>query len=360
MKKIIRSIIILLNLLAVISLLTSYLSVYISPDKFWIPSFFGLAYPYILLGNILFVLYWLFSSSKFALISIITILLGYHHLQNYFQITASTTNEKGIVICSYNIRSFQGIPEKNVNATKNAKAIFSYLKSRKPNIVCLQEFSHMGIKGDLKNFMSYYHISDQMHLQYGYAQNAGPAIFSSYPILNGGQIRFPHTSNMITYADLKIGKDTVRLFNCHLESYRFSSKEIDSLDSLSIQDQSQNIREARLFGSKLKRALKKRAIHAQTLREKINASPYPVIICGDFNDTPVSYTYHTIRGDDILDAFIESGQGIGNTYLGKLPSFRIDYILHSKQFKGYNFTINKVTFSDHYPVECKLIQVNPE
>jgi endonuclease/exonuclease/phosphatase family metal-dependent hydrolase len=89
------------------------------------------------------------------------------------------------------------------------------------------------------------------------------------------------------------------------------------------------------------------------LSAHIRQSPYPTIVCGDFNDTPVSYTYHKMRGK-LVDAFIESGSGIGNTYLGNFPSFRIDYIFHSKSFRSCCFRTDRINMSDHYPVMCTL------
>ena len=107
------------------------------------------------------------------------------------------------------------------------------------------------------------------------------------------------------------------------------------------------------LSTKFKDAIIKRAEQAATLREHLNQCPYPVIVCGDFNDTPVSFTYRTVRGD-LKDSFTESGKGTANTYNGKLPSFRIDYILYSPKFTSYNFEVSTLNHSDHYPISCDL------
>ncbi len=350
MKKFFKSIVILLNLIAVLALLIVYSSVYISPASFWAPAVIGLAYPYILFINVLFILYWLFGTSKMALVSTLFILLGYNHLHNYFQFKSRKTDEAGITICSYNIKQFQGLPKSKKD--ENVNNIIQYIKSKNPDIVCLQEMNFLNRQG-FDGFRRKYSL-DGMPKNIHLSRLGGPVTFTNFPIINKGEISFEKSGNMIIFSDIIIEKDTFRLFNCHLQSYRFTPRDISSLDSISFDKQDESLKEFRLFGSKLKQAFIKRTSQANQLREQIEQSPYPVIVCGDFNDTPVSYAYRRVRGN-LKDAFVESGAGIGNTYLGRLPSFRIDYILHSDRFEGYNFTIDKIDYSDHYPVSCKLI-----
>ena len=351
MKAFFRNIVLLLNLIAGAALLIVYASVYISPAKYWIPAIIGLAYPYILFINILFIFYWLLGTRKYALISTLFIVIGYTHLLNYFSFRNKHTDEAGIKIVSYNIKRFEGHPE--VPKAENAKAILDLIRDKKPDIVCIQEMNFMSRRGfegfkkefSLKGFPRYTH----------HVKSGGTITFSNYPIIGRQEIHFKESGNMFIYTDVVAGSDTVRIFNCHLQSYRFSPKDISTLDSLTLEDQERNLKGARLFGSKLKRGFIQRAEQSERLRDEIDQSPYPVIICGDFNDTPVSYTYARVRGK-LKDAFVESGTGIGNTYLGRLPSFRIDYILHSNLFDGYNFTIDKVNYSDHYAVSCILVR----
>lgn len=270
---------------------------------------------------------------------------------NYFQFTAKETDESGITICSYNVKGFNEHGYKK--RTENAEGIVDFLSSKEPDIVCIQEMGyfkgggHKSFKNsfDLKGLPKYVDARKNLHL----------ITYSNFPIVGKGEILFSGTSNMIIYTDVVTDSDTLRIFNCHLESYRFTADDISSLDSLSISKNDNNMKEVKLFGSKLKKAFIKRAEQSEMLRTQIDQSPYPVIVCGDFNDTPVSYTYRTVLGD-LKDTFVESGVGIGNTYIGRLPSFRIDYIMHSPVFSGYNFKVGTVDFSDHYPVSCTLIR----
>jgi endonuclease/exonuclease/phosphatase family metal-dependent hydrolase len=355
LKKLLKNIFLLLNLAAVLGLLLSYLAALISPAQFWIPAFFGLAYPYLLLGNILFILLWLFTETKFVILSIVAIAIGYSHLEHYFQFSGKGSDESGIKICSYNVKNFYG--ETRSKKSEVAAEILAYLQSKDADIICLQEASLSG-QNSIAQKNTEGKLPDTAHLKHVHASgNSGPVTYSSFPIVRKEEVHFAKTGNMIILSDLLLGKDTVRLFNCHLQSYSFSPKDIDSLDSISFNKQEESYRQVRYTGSKLKRAFIKRTEQAEKLRQLVADSPYDVILCGDFNDTPVSYTYQTVS-EGLKDAFVVSGKGIGNTYLGKLPSFRIDYIFHSPSFDSFNFEVDKVEYSDHYPISCVLKRKN--
>ena len=234
-----------------------------------------------------------------------------------------------------------------------AADILSYLQSKNADIICLQEPS-LGGQNSITRKNAENKLPDTDGIKYMHSsKTGGPVTYSRFPIIRGDEVHFPNSSNMIIFSDLKIGNDTVRLFNCHLQSYAFSPKDIDSLDSISFNKQEESYRQVRYTGSKLKQAFIKRTEQAEKLHQMIMASPYKIILCGDFNDTPVSYTYNTVS-KGLEDAFVVSGKGIGNTYLGKLPSFRIDYIFHSPGFDSFNFQVDKVGYSDHYPISCVI------
>ena len=161
---------------------------------------------------------------------------------------------------------------------------------------------------------------------------------------------------MIIFTDLLINSDTIRVYNCHLQSYRLREAEINTIDSIDFNNHPKTKEKLMVLSLKFKEALIKRAEQAATLREHLNKSPYPVIVCGDFNDTPVSFTYRTVKGD-LEDSFTQSGKGTANTYHGKLPSFRIDYILYSPIFISFNFKVSSINHSDHFPISCDLFPV---
>jgi len=344
-----------LNIFAAICLIISNLSIFISPATLWFPSIFGLSYPYLLFFNLLFVFIWISVNSKMFLLSLIVILSGFNNLKNYIQIEGKNSSEKGIVVCSYNVRNFVGKNYGEKTREKNANSIFSYLEKKNPDIICLQETNKSTINKvfhtrlfNSKKFSSEIYSTKS-------ETNGDPVIYSKYPIINEDKIHFKETRNMILYADIIINEDTVRIFNCHLQSYRLSDSDISDFNDFPFENNKKDIKEILFFNNKLKQAFVRRAEHADSLKAYIKKCPYPVIVCGDFNDTPVSYVYHTIS-NELKDTFVESGSGIENTYLGNLPSFRIDYIFHSKEFAGYNFSRDKVYYSDHFPISCTLIR----
>lgn len=349
MKRLFAYTFFLINLIVAIALAFASVSVFLSPEKFWFFALFGMAYPYLLLINMVFVVLWVIFKPKYTILSLLVILVGFNHIGNYLQFSGRQTEEKGVRIVSYNVKYFMGnskFPNK-----ENADHILNFLRKTNADIICLQEVR--------LNKRQIFDIESSMlpqinHRQLAHTSHAGgPLTMTRFPIMNMGEIRFKNSGNMIIFTDILIESDTVRVYNCHLQSYRLQATEINSIDSMKLDNQPQT--KAKILGlsMKFKDAIIKRAEQAATLREHLDKSPYPVIVCGDFNDTPVSFTYHAVRGN-LKDSFRESGTGTANTYNGKLPSFRIDYILHSDNFNSYNFQVFNLNHSDHYPISCDL------
>jgi len=345
----------IINFFAILALGIASVSVLLSPEKLWIAAIFGMAYPYLLAINIIFIILWLFIKPRYTLFSIVVILAGYTHIGNYLQISGDTTNKKGIRIISYNVKYFMGnlaYPNE-----ENADHILNYLRQNNADIICLQE-----VKLNKRQIFDFQNtrIPDINHMQLAHNSNEGGLLtMTRYDILHMGEIRFKNSGNMIIYSDLLIDNDTVRVYNCHLQSYMLMPKEINSIDSIDFENTTLTKKKYTALGRKFKIALIKRAEQAATLREHIDECKYPVIVCGDFNDTPVSFTYRTVRGK-LEDSFTQSGKGTANTYNGKLPSFRIDYIFYSSKFRSYNFNVSTLNHSDHYPISCDLFPVNEE
>jgi endonuclease/exonuclease/phosphatase family metal-dependent hydrolase len=357
----------LLNLFAIFLLLMVYLSVYINPAKFSLLAFVGLSYPIILLINFVFVLIWIFIRIKYSLLSLVFILLGWNHLQQLVQIFPKNKIKKGtktIKILSYNIQNFIG---QNVSNTKyiddfsNQTKITKFISELNADIVCLQEVLYD--RGDIAKFGNdfgkkikapnyyyrNYHSSKTKKLD-------GIVIFTRYPVIKKGYLEYNEKTIGI-YNDLIIQADTFRIYNLHLASIHFKREEYDFISDLPNQQDQEVIKKHSIkVLSKLKTAFVNRGQQVKILTEHIRSSPYAVIICGDFNDTPSSYAYYKLVSG-LSDAFVESGNGFGVTYAGEsFPSFRIDYILHDNSFESYRFARKKIALSDHYPVSCELVK----
>jgi len=351
-KKALIYLFLFLNILVTLALLISYLAVFIPPDKLWVPSFFSLAFPVIVLINFLFVVFWAIVKPRFLFFSLVAIVLGWGFIKRYVQFSGNTTEKSGVKIISYNVHNFEG---NGVGGQKkNADKILAFLDEKNADIICLQESrlrknNIFNVAGAAKNLRSIYH--------YHYARSSetyGQVTFTRYPIIKMGEIRYEKSTNMAIFTDVVIDSDTVRVFNVHLQSYKIDPRKYEIIDSPKI-DEEKDIKEIREIGSKLKHAFQMRAQQVREIKRVIDETPYPVIICGDFNDTPVSYSYQQLRGD-FNDAFIESGKGFGRTYIGKLPSFRIDNIFYSNYFEAFNFEADNFRASDHLPVSCVLIK----
>jgi len=341
-----------LNIGLVFLLLLAYLAPFVPPDYFWPLSFFGLAYPYLVLVNLIFLVIWVLQRSKRLLLPLISLLLGYYSFTNTFQLIApSHSNDRGITVLSFNVHGFKSDLR---NVSTNAPKVLEYFKSTGAEIICLQEaslaktgkLSPQGIRDALPS-INHYQLASA-------GSNAGSITFSKYPIINLGEIRFPGTSNIVLFSDIKISnRKIIRVYNCHFQSYSIDPDDYSIIDSLGTGSKSQQIKEARKISYKLKSGFEMRASQVRKVADHIRQSPYPVVVCGDFNDTPVSYAYRKVRGD-LKDAFVEKGWGFSNTYNGLLPSFRIDYILFDQKFVVGNYQRDRVFLSDHFPVHCRL------
>jgi endonuclease/exonuclease/phosphatase (EEP) superfamily protein YafD len=166
-------------------------------------------------------------------------------------------------------------------------------------------------------------------------------------------IEFNESLNGSMSSDIVIGNDTIRIYNCHLQSIRLRNDYNDLLDSLIFNYNEKQLDELKDISIRLRQAYIQRARQVDILTAHIASSTYPVIVCGDFNDTPVSYTYKSLSKNK-KDVFIESGSGIGTTFRGNFPYVRIDYILYSPWFKSEYYHAEKVNWSDHYPVRVRF------
>jgi endonuclease/exonuclease/phosphatase family metal-dependent hydrolase len=350
----------MINALVSVLLLVSILASYISPALAWAVALFGIGYPYILILNILFVVYWLLVQDKAILLSLGAILVGYPQLSNQVRLNffadPPLQTEKSFKLLSFNTRLFDLYQWTNRGDTRHR--IFRLFQKENPNILCIQEFYTSSTRQGLNNLDSLRQLlqAPYIHSVYTDTKNGtdhwGIATFSKYPIVRKGKIFFHEpTNNLCIYSDIKISQDTVRVYNVHFQSNRFRKEDYEFLGKPNEHNgkwvASQNIL------NRLKTGSIKRSRQVDMVADHIDRSPYPVIICGDFNDPPSSYTYNRISSN-LKDAFVEAGSGLGNTYNGIIPLLRIDYILHSPRITSAGFRVIQENYSDHFPITCQL------
>ncbi len=355
-------------MVSVAALLISYLAPVINPSKFMLPALFGLAYPFLLITNLVFLLYWLIRLKKEILISLVVILLGWNHLNNLLPLVAKnheipveTDSGRMFQVLSYNVRGFDRYHWTENPNTKNQ--IFEFIKEQSPDILCFQEYYTSNRKGErqtdialhLSQFpqSAVYYINDPAN-----RNGFGIATYSRFPVLKRSRIPFNSSSNAAMYTDHLILDDTIRVFNIHLQSIKFHKENYAFMDTARLKYSNEQVREIKNIGSRLKTAFELRAEQASTIASYIRESPHPVIVMGDFNDTPQSFAYRKIK-KGLRDAFRRAGKGFGNTYAGELPSLRIDHIMVGDPLVPYQFNRIKEDCSDHFPVTTLLYLPDP-
>jgi endonuclease/exonuclease/phosphatase family metal-dependent hydrolase len=356
--RIFNSTVFTINVVTIILLLLSAYSDRVSPVNFVVFSFLGMGFPFFLLINILFLLWGLiFFRWQQMFVCLAGILLCWEAVNTYFPLHSRTKEmpENCIKVLTYNVMGFHNSkPHKK----SSPNPVLRFIMESNADIVCVQEYrvyENMDLlsSNDLKHALSmypysyFYRIETQSYALGDY----GMAVYSRFPILSTRKIEFGSEFNGAFLSELDVNGKKVSLINCHLETNRLSDEErkqysdfVKNPDSKMIDAVAENA------VKKLKPAFKTRALQAEKVAKIIRSQTNPyIIVCGDFNDTPISYARHAIK-EKLKDAFAETGFGPGITYNQNRFYFRIDYILHSENIKAFNCSVGKLKDSDHYPV----------
>lgn len=362
LKKFLWVILFSADALALLLLLIASFSDQISPFRSVLASYTGLFFPFIVIANLLFfILFLLFQKWKIVGINLVVLLICSGAIRSYFPINPKEKEipEDAISILTYNTMMFA----RKKHTAKNPNPILEYILKSDADIVCMQEFgatrkengqtlSMRELLGALKKYP--YHFVQELSYIYK-SEKYGVAIFSRFPITSVKKIDYESRYNGSVWAELDINGKRVTLINNHLESNKLSEEERNEYYQLTKEVGSQALNSfTKMMHKRLTPAFKARALQAQIISKVIEEDKNNyMIVCGDFNDTPISYARRKIKGN-LKDAFVESGAGLGVTYNKYRFLFRIDYILHSQNIRSYNCTVGKLKDSDHYPVSCFL------
>ncbi|MEO6720282.1 MAG: endonuclease/exonuclease/phosphatase family protein [Ferruginibacter sp.] len=362
---------ILSNLLVALLFLAGCYNEIFSAAFWWPIGFLTLALFYLLIVLFIFFIFWLFVKPGWATIFIITVAVSFQHITNIIPLRLSQPfniqkSPSDLRVMSWNVAQFDIMKSKtNPNTYQE---MINLVNQYQPDVACFQEMVSGDTLADLNTpyykqytFYSIFEFANKLNFpdylySYNYKENFmnqqhfGLIIFSKYPIINKQTLRFfPNDYNStFQYVDIVKETDTIRVFNLHLQSLRFSTVNLKYIDNPSIKTDTGLVQSKSLI-SKLKNGFLKRRIQAGHVKEEIDKSPYPVVVCGDFNDVPNSYSYETI-GDGLQDAFVKKGFGIGRTFSGIAPTLRIDHIFVDKRYAVNQYVRIPKKLSDHFPI----------
>lgn len=351
-----RLIVFLLTLLAVVGLIAMALSVassYVDPTKFVWLAYFGLAFWAILIYNLAVFFLLLLMWSKKAWVAVIALLVSLPGLYKSFSFGRPQAGGE-IRVMTYNVHNFT-YQKGEKTSQETAEEIAEVVNECHPDVLCVQEFMAFLPKVSRKDCIVRFGEMVGMPYQYYHtkANFGGNVIFSKYPVTAvEDEDDFGKENAYGAVARVDAGdKGSFVLICCHLVSYQITDAEISVFTDMEKDNSKEELKSSgKSIVSKLKRAYERRSEEVGKMLSDIPHDGRAIILCGDFNDTPLSFTYHRIKQSGFTDGFVKAGSGIGHTYAGKLPLLRIDYIWGNEQIQPMSFKRIKYGSSDHYPV----------
>lgn len=366
-RKFTKRFLIVTNIIFVVLFLLACANTFLHPERWWFFAILGLAFPFLLLVTACFLLLWLLFRSRWALLSLVTLALGYSNIRALlaFHFSAGFTEQKkedAIRVLSWNVKWFDEQRKETKDQKSNRREMLDFIRKTDADILCFQEyFEPLGNPG-------YSNDKDLVRMGYAYhykvvdyvrpkSYQVGVAIFSRFPIVDSLRVRYAtpivnRAAESLIACDIDVHGHNIRVFTTHLQSVLLQKK--DYRDLAIIKNADDSIMEAsRSIVRKLKQGYLMRGGQVDTVRGLLDRSPLPEVICGDFNDVPNSYTYFRIRGDR-QDAFVERSSGLGRTFTTISSTLRIDYIMADRRFEVLQYKCHLLPYSDHYPVVADL------
>ncbi|MBR4740236.1 MAG: endonuclease/exonuclease/phosphatase family protein [Bacteroidales bacterium] len=322
-------------------LVLAYLSVVIDPAKAWFFTLFGLLYPVVLPLTLVLWVWSLFRKSSMRGLLTLVLLPSLFFAGRYYRFTRpEPEKEATLKVVSYNVGLFAHGP-KGMDRKVLADSTSRYLRGLDADIICLQEFFlPSGMPLDYWLTQHFPGYKAEFYVKTGENGHSGNLTLSRQRVTGRGKINFENSSNLALWTDIKLDSTTLRLYNCHFESYNISIPGLVKKEPVSAVEETEQ---------KMRRSITERPKQVSAVLQNVENAPVRSLVLGDFNDTPLSYTYfRLLRGR--RDSFVKAGHGFGSTYSILWPLLRIDYILYPQELQAVSYQVEKVKYSDHYPI----------
>ena len=315
-------------------------------------STLGMTLPVFLLINLVFLFFWVVFKWRMVWISVLGLVLAYVPISIYMPLNSSQDIPEGALkIISYNVCAYGG----NFKYDDGFEKVRDYLVEEKPDIVCIQEDIDTWRRYVFLHYEKTFAYNDTMVIANNPQSYNALGIHSKYPIIHRERIAYPSKANGSVAWWLKVGDDTLIVVNNHFESCHLNKDDrAQYLQMIKGKMPRDSVREeSKLLLVKLAEANAKRSGQIRTVRQyALDHGQYPVIVCGDFNDSPISYSRHAMA-EVLTDCYATTGKGIGLSYNQKAFSFRIDHFFCNDKLQPYRCEIDgKMDASDHNPLIC--------
>lgn len=344
-----------LTLVVAATMAVTYFVPYTDPARVWFFPILGLAAPAVYVATLVLALYWIIRWRWLrAGVMLVLVAVGLFHVSLFWRpelkrnYHAETVDRAAFKVMTYNVRNFYG-----ENGSSSVGDILALVEEQDPDVICLQEFNaRLAEKEEgFALLEGKYESASFGRTEAPDSQHGAPLlILSKYRILRSGTVLTPSSS---VWADVIIGEDTVRVFNNHLRSTAITTSDNEYLTRRGFLTDTAREVKLRSIVDRYRENSVLRAAQVDSIAQVVSAVRTRRILCGDFNDTPMSYVYRTMaRG--LNDAFSECGSGYSHTYRGFYNTLRIDYVLSSAGFETLTYEVPPVDYSDHHPVVVRL------
>ena len=344
----------LLSAAVSLALFLTYLVPYVNPGKVWFFPVLGLAAPGIYVAAVVLMLYWIIRWRWLrAGVMLALVVVGLFEVSLFWRPEIRRSygdpnyGRNSFKVMSYNVRGFYA-----ENGHSSVDSVLMLIDQQDPDIICLQEFNHR-----LAQRSEAFALLDEKYESAYYGRTDDPdsfgaslTVLSKYRILRSGVVLTPSSS---VWVDLLMDEDTVRVFNNHLHSTAINASDNEFITSHRFLLDTARETKIRSIVTRLRENSVLRAAQVDSIAQVKAETTTPIVVCGDFNDTPISYVYR-VMADGLQDAFSECGSGYSHTYRGFFNTLRIDYVLCSETLEPLSYETLPVEYSDHHPVVVRL------